>query len=302
MAIKDQVAKILSGYYQEIFKPTRPLKVKVRTFKRIFPGPLSLALLLNSEMAEKLCLQWNDFQENVKSAFGHLRGTNDFADVTLACEDGRQVKAHKVILASLSPFFQRILKRNEHSHPLIYMKGMKTDDLTAIVDFLYFVYQENLENFLAIAEELQLKGLEGSKDQPESKEAEQLEPNEKYNSDSKLPTSKTQQTMKETTFDSHKTGGNALTLPKTSVMSANLQELDETVKAMMETSENMVQRGAKGQERAKICKICGREGLSNVIKEHIEVIHLDGVSIPCNLCDKILRTRRDLRRHRKSVH
>ena len=41
-------------------------------------------------MAEKLCLQWNDFQENVQSAFGHVRGTNDFADVTLACEDGKK--------------------------------------------------------------------------------------------------------------------------------------------------------------------------------------------------------------------
>ena len=113
------------------------------------------ALLLNSEMAEKLCLQWNDFQENVKSAFGHLRGTSDFADVTLACEDGRQIEVHKVALASLSPFFQRILKRNEHSHPLIYMKGMKSDDLTAIVDFLYFgeanVYQENLDTQIRLS-------------------------------------------------------------------------------------------------------------------------------------------------------
>ena len=89
-----------------------------------------------SSTDEKLCLQWNDFQENVKNAFGQLRGNNDFVDVTLACEDGRQIEAHKVILASLSPFFQRVLKRNKHSHPLIYMKGMKSDDLTAIVDFL----------------------------------------------------------------------------------------------------------------------------------------------------------------------
>ena len=101
-------------------------------------------------MAEKLCLQWNGFQENVQSAFGHMRGTNDFADVTLACEDGKQIEAHKVILASLSPFFQKILEKNKHSHPLIYMKGMKSDDLTGIVDFLYFgeanVFQENLDN------------------------------------------------------------------------------------------------------------------------------------------------------------
>ena len=41
-------------------------------------------------MAEKLCLRWNDFQDNVKNAFGHLRDTTDFVDVTLACEDGRK--------------------------------------------------------------------------------------------------------------------------------------------------------------------------------------------------------------------
>ena len=112
-------------------------------------------------MAEKLCLQWNDFQGNVKNAFGHFRDSTDFADVTLACEDGRQIEAHKVVLAASSPFFQRILKKNNHIHPLIYMKGIKTDDLTSIVDFLYYgeanVYQENLESFLAIAEELQLR-------------------------------------------------------------------------------------------------------------------------------------------------
>ena len=30
---------------------------------------------------------------------------NEFAHVTLACEDGHQIEAHKVILAASSPFF-----------------------------------------------------------------------------------------------------------------------------------------------------------------------------------------------------
>ena len=115
--------------------------------------------------SEKLCLQWNDFKENVTSSFGELRDDQDFTDVTLACEDGKQVEAHKVILSSSSPFFQKILKRNRHTHPMIYMRGVKSDDLSAIIDFLYFgetnVYQENLDSFLAIAQELQLKGLMG---------------------------------------------------------------------------------------------------------------------------------------------
>ena len=115
---------------------------------------------------EKLCLKWNDFQENAISAFGTLREDREFADVTLACEDGQQVEAHKVILASSSPFFLNLLRRNKHPHPLIYMRGLKSEDLVAMIDFLYFgeanVYQENLDSFLAVAEELQLKGLMGS--------------------------------------------------------------------------------------------------------------------------------------------
>ena len=49
------------------------------------------------------------------------------------------------------------------SHPLIYMRGVKSDDMVALVNFLYYgetkVFQDNLDSFLSIAEELQLKGL-----------------------------------------------------------------------------------------------------------------------------------------------
>ena len=121
---------------------------------------------------EKLCLKWNDFQENAISAFGTLREDREFADVTLACEDGQQVEAHKVILASSSPFFLNLLRRNKHPHPLIYMRGLKSEDLVAMIDFLYFgeanVYQENLDSFLAVAEELQLKGLGGNETEKEA--------------------------------------------------------------------------------------------------------------------------------------
>ena len=112
----------------------------------------------NSE--EKLCLKWNDFQENLTSAFQGLRNDQDFADVTLACEDGTQIETHKMILASSSPFFMEILKRNKHPHPMIYMRGLKAEALVALVDFLYYgeanVNQEKLDTFLGLAEELRL--------------------------------------------------------------------------------------------------------------------------------------------------
>ena len=42
-----------------------------------------------------------------------------------------------MILAASSPFFEKLLGRNKHSHPMVYMRGVKFDDLLAIVDFLY---------------------------------------------------------------------------------------------------------------------------------------------------------------------
>ena len=53
----------------------------------------------------------------------------------------------------------------------MYMRGVKSEDLLAILDFLYCgetnVYQENLDSFLAIAEELELKGLGKSSQEEE---------------------------------------------------------------------------------------------------------------------------------------
>ena len=79
--------------------------------------------------SEKLCLKWNDLQKNIGSVFGSLREDIEFTDVTLACEDGHQVEAHKAILESSSPFFQNLLSRNKHAKPMIYMRGVKSQDL-----------------------------------------------------------------------------------------------------------------------------------------------------------------------------
>ena len=112
----------------------------------------------------------------MNTAFGVFRNNQDFADVTLACEDGTQIETHKVILASSSPFFMDIFKRIKHPHPMIYMRGLKSDDLVAMVDFLYFkeanVKQEGLDAFLGLAEELKLLGLttgDRNKDEQDTK-------------------------------------------------------------------------------------------------------------------------------------
>jgi len=112
--------------------------------------------------SEKFCLRWNDFESNISGAFRELRDDKDFFDVTIACED-EQMQAHKVILSACSPFFRNILRRNHHQHPLLYLKGVKYTDLQSVLNFMYHgevnVAQEELNSFLAVAEDLRVKGL-----------------------------------------------------------------------------------------------------------------------------------------------
>ena len=95
-------------------------------------------------MTEKLCLKWNDFQENINCALKNLRTEKNFTDVTLVCEDGQQVEVHKVILAASSPFFQKLLEKNKHPHPLVYMRALKFEDLLALVDLVRQICSKNI--------------------------------------------------------------------------------------------------------------------------------------------------------------
>eukprot|EP00092_Neocalanus_flemingeri_P037290 GFUD01040611.1.p1 GENE.GFUD01040611.1~~GFUD01040611.1.p1 ORF type:complete len:362 (+),score=77.70 GFUD01040611.1:173-1258(+) len=112
--------------------------------------------------SEKFCLRWNDFESNISVAFRELREEKDFFDVTLACDDS-QIQAHKVILSACSPFFRNVLRRNPHQHPLLYLKGVKYNELLSVLNFMYLgevnVAQEELNSFLAVAEDLRVKGL-----------------------------------------------------------------------------------------------------------------------------------------------
>ena len=224
-------------------------------------------------MSENLCLKWTSFQENVKHAFGNIRQDKDFTDVALACEDGEQVEAHRVILAASSPFFQNILKNNKQSPQLlIYMRGVKSEDLMAILDFLYVgeatIRKENLDDFLAVAAELKIAGLMRQaieKDFVNLKEAPKVS-EEKERADG---------TIGSDCFEPREVKAEEKILLQNH-FSGNIEQLDETVKSMMVKSTNFVPN-RKVRAYADICKVCGKEGLGSVIKQHIEVNHLDTI-------------------------
>lgn len=96
------------------------------------------------------------------SVFDRLLSNKSLVDVTIGCE-GRQVKAHKVVLSACSPFFENLFTENPCKHPIVILKDIRYADLKALVEFMYKgevnVVQEQLPTLLKTAEALKIKGL-----------------------------------------------------------------------------------------------------------------------------------------------
>ena len=265
----------------------------------------------NSNMensSTKLFLKWNEFKENIVSSFQGLRQVSEFSDVTLVCEDLNQIEAHRIILTACSPFFRKVLKSNNSSHPMIYMRGLKAKDLVAIVDFIYHgeanIYEKDMVGFLALAEELQLEGLVGSQhntqytiEEPPQKQNNQNDVREKH---FVSQTIKSESTSTETINQEEKVL-NLETVNKTYKLvpvytkdmpiNANMADLKGQINSMME-------KVTDGETDCKWkCSVCGKvTKTQRDMGRHIET-HLTGVCYPCNVCGVVKKSSNALNSH-----
>ena len=92
-----------------------------------------------------------------------------------------------------------------------------------------------------------------------------------------------------------------LALKSNTIVSDDIHELDQKVKSMMHKSQHMMQSGSQ-LTTAAICNVCGKEGHPRNISDHIESNHLEGISIPCDLCQKKCRSRKYLSYHKRAEH
>ena len=257
---------------------------------------------------DKFCLKWNNFQTNITSSFSGMRMDSDFFDVTLACDGDKKIMAHKVILAASSSFFGDLLKHNQHPHPLFYMRGLNYNQLGAVVDFIYYgevnIFQDDLDSFLALSEELKLKGLNSSNETQQEAEPPQYyqkgRPNQGntkirrndpklYMFDEKTDTLDETDQYKTEAYDSS-IGERSLDLAESHAKtSTTYEKLDETISSMM---ENL------GEPGKYSCKACGKNiNHKGKMINHIEGNHIEGVSHPCSFCKNTLRSRESLRHH-----
>ena len=188
------------------------------------------------------------------------------------------------------------------------MRGLKGKDLEAILDFIYHgeanIFQEDLNDFLALAEELQIKGLIGTQIENDEPIEEKTVFKENYNrAETKHPL-KTKLEAKgvnsKNFIKEHNTDyldSKPLVITDSHLMISKVATKEEVEAKII----SLVEKVGDGISNWK-CTVCGKIAkIKQNIKTHIET-HLEGLSYPCNLCGKVSRTSNGLNLHISTYH
>ena len=241
---------------------------------------------------EKLCLKWTEFQDILRKSFGELRSNSDFTDVTLACED-QSIKAHKVILSACSPFFKKLFQSHPHHQPLVLMRGVKASDMVALVDFIYLgeasIGQEQLESFLALAEEFELKGLTESSEETATEYLNTRQTQPVHSSFKYDLARKDKETLSNMKYKDKVFGGREVKVQSKARQTGHIEP------ATMAKIELMIERIEEGYT----CTDCDYTSKKKShILEHVEK-HIKGLEYPCNFCNLVSRSSHSFREHKR---
>jgi hypothetical protein len=126
----------------------------------------TFSLLLESQLKmqqEIFSLRWKALSTHLSSSISDVFTENSFSDVTLVSDYLIQFQAHKCVLSACSPVLKNLLLNNPHSHPLIYLRGVKHQELLSILQFIYLgearFYERNMDKLMEAVKDLQIKQL-----------------------------------------------------------------------------------------------------------------------------------------------
>ena len=257
---------------------------------------------------ESFVLKWHSFKENVTGSFSKLRKEEDFVDVILVTDDNQSFKGHKVVLSAASDFFKSILRRADHSNPLIYLCGVEYGQLVHIMDYIYEgeiqIQQRDLDKFLEVAQKLKIAGLlyEYNKQQQDLlMEESVVEPI--------IASEEVKNTMiinPCSMVDEHSERDVEDILLNSSLLTNNKENQRPMLKIKIpsipsksEILDAVNKIIVKIQANHWLCSVCKQSFKSSRdLRRHAE-IHIDGIALPCQGCGKIFKTSWALRCHEK---
>ncbi|XP_040572163.1 uncharacterized protein [Lepeophtheirus salmonis] len=119
-------------------------------------------------LGEEYCIKWKGFECNILECLDDLK--EDFSDVSISCEEGESIQAHKLVLASCSPYFLKIFKENPCPHPVLILNEVPLDIFQALMIYMYHgavsLSEKRVPLFLKAAKHLKIKGIGSSADPP----------------------------------------------------------------------------------------------------------------------------------------
>lgn len=112
---------------------------------------------------QQFCLRWHNHQTSLLSSLPLLLDQSHLTDVTLIAE-GRNIKAHRVVLSACSTFFSELFRTLDGPlYPVVVLPGASFPAVVALLTFMYSgevnVYEEQISTLLSLAETLGIKGL-----------------------------------------------------------------------------------------------------------------------------------------------
>ena len=241
-------------------------------------------------MAKKFSLKWIDFKSTVSKSFGILRQEKDFFDVTLVSDDERQIPAHKLVLSACSDFFKSILRNNSHSHPLLYLSGIHSTNLSLILDYIYQgevqISQEHLNSFLEVAQKLKIEGLIKTANHSNRSDDDHEEIESKNIPEESESVRSIRKDVSTVRRKNRCVSENAL------VVSVNDHSgVDQAIQENLGKDEGIYH-----------CRVCNYAKRSKSdVKKHIET-HINGLSYSCSDCAKTFRSRDSLKNHKYLFH
>ena len=238
----------------------------------------------------------NNFVSNARHIFENLLIGSEYSDVTLACEDDKQIKAHKFILGASSLFFKRIFLENPEPNSLIFLHDIRYSELQTIMKFIYRgeveVAENILDSFLDTATYLEIKGLgdhiQEFKSKKDKEEISPKETREFERIDSEL---RTENEFADVLHFTEEEKELFLLEPRTK------PEEKETM-SNYETIANQ----SDSKVRNFPCDKCTYRGTTKkVLKEHILTKH-EGVKFPCKECPFVSSTTATRYMHNLTKH
>ena len=233
-------------------------------------------------MSNKLDLNWHTFTDHVLDNMKHLLSSNQFADVTLVCDDNIRIMAHSFVLSACSAVFSNLFKGESQSNATVFLRGIDHRDLNQILQFMYqgkaTFAEDRMNSFISASKSLEVKEIStGFADQ---KEDETLcEDNQGLNKDVESDTT-------------NHVSDDTVVGPEQYIVTTNTP-----VQPVPEVTNNVA-----NSTGSNVCPECEKifHSSSNM-KKHYMNKH-QGVTFPCDQCNMVYRHQERLTTHKRAVH